>query len=173
MAKSQVALDNRSGKQNGTNTLALVDNGSRNLGRFRTGQPGTHPLAARGLDQYPTPKIAIAIEPSPPTLAPGDADSGIASACPESASLSAGQKRELATKMLQETPEKPIRQIAARLGVTHKFVKKVREKARIAEWKAQHKRQTDKPRIAPAGGIALSSTISTACGHGTRRTALI
>jgi hypothetical protein len=59
MAKSQVALDNRSGKQNARNTLALLDNGSRNLGRFRTGQPGTHPLAARGLDQYPTPKIAI------------------------------------------------------------------------------------------------------------------
>jgi hypothetical protein len=30
-----------------------------NPGRFRSGQAGTHTLAARGLDSYPTPRIAV------------------------------------------------------------------------------------------------------------------
>src|SRR6516162_3770133 len=30
-----------------------------NPGRFRSGQAGTHTLAARGLDSYPTPQIAV------------------------------------------------------------------------------------------------------------------
>ena len=30
-----------------------------NPGRFRSNQPGTHTLAVRGLDSYPTPRIAV------------------------------------------------------------------------------------------------------------------
>src|SRR5215831_2758838 len=30
-----------------------------NPGRFRANQPGTHTLAVRGLDRYPTPRIAV------------------------------------------------------------------------------------------------------------------
>ena len=30
-----------------------------NPGRFRANQPGTHSLAVRGLDSYPTPRIAV------------------------------------------------------------------------------------------------------------------
>ena len=30
-----------------------------NPGRFRANQPGTHTYEARGIDRYPTPRIAV------------------------------------------------------------------------------------------------------------------
>jgi hypothetical protein len=35
------------------------EQGNESNGRFRSGQPGTHSYKARGLDSYPTPRIAV------------------------------------------------------------------------------------------------------------------
>jgi hypothetical protein len=77
------------------------------------------------------------IELSPPTPAPGDADAGVASARPESASLTAKQKRELVAGLLKATPEKPNRQVAVIVGVTHKVVARVRAEMEAAGQIAQ------------------------------------
>jgi hypothetical protein len=47
-----------SGKVKGNVNVKGNSNGN-NPGRFRANQPGTHTLAVRGRDSYPTPQIAV------------------------------------------------------------------------------------------------------------------
>jgi hypothetical protein len=96
----------------------------------------------------------------PPAPAPGDADAGVASARPESASLTAEEKRKLIAKQLLTTPEKSNRQLAAVVGVTHKVVAVARTKleatGQIAQLTARSgkdgKTRTAKPQQAAAQG---------------------
>ena len=105
------------------------------------------------------PQQQPTIESSPPTLAPGDADAGVASARPESASLTAKQKRELVAELLKATPERSNRQIAAIAKVTHKVVAAVGRQMESTEQIAQltatigkdGKARTARPGSPPAG----------------------
>jgi hypothetical protein len=91
----------------------------------------------------------------------GDPSSGpLASVRPESASLTAKQKRELVAELLKATPERSNRQIAAIAKVTHKVVAAVRRQMESTEQIAQLMATTGKDgdarttRLAstPAGG---------------------
>jgi hypothetical protein len=62
MRVKDVSYNTHSDKNFLDSASAPVDCGDspvQNPGRFRTGQPGSHSLAERGLDQYPTPRIAV------------------------------------------------------------------------------------------------------------------
>jgi hypothetical protein len=84
--------------------------------------------------------------------APSDADAGVAGVRPKAARRTTKERDAQIAELLKD-PKKTSRQIAAIVGVTLKTVVRARKKARIAERKARHKRQRDKPWIAPAGDV--------------------